>query len=237
MEYFSKKYRRDCLLGALGALLMLVGDLCLSVIPAEQGDSGLFARAAYIDGLFGDWRLPLLMITGSLGMALGFFTVRAFYMMVKPECRVTRMIMLVGGVIYLTTAGMLHAEIGTLADLTGRLSPLLGREETISFIQAQYERMRLATLIPYAGMVLMMIGNAAALLAGKTVLPRRMFVFHILVWQIVFVLIPDIRQALGMGVTTCNFIMSQGSGNAALFIWMAANAVYSGRLKTEESKR
>mgnify|MGYP004533236481 CR=1 FL=1 len=29
-----KSYRRDCLLGALGALLMLVGDLCLSVIPA-----------------------------------------------------------------------------------------------------------------------------------------------------------------------------------------------------------
>ena len=29
-----KSYRRDCLLGALGALLMLAGDLCLSVIPA-----------------------------------------------------------------------------------------------------------------------------------------------------------------------------------------------------------
>ena len=32
-------YRRDCLLGALGALLMLAGDLCLSVIPAFNGDS------------------------------------------------------------------------------------------------------------------------------------------------------------------------------------------------------
>ena len=28
-----KSYRRDCLLGALGALLILAGDLCLSVIP------------------------------------------------------------------------------------------------------------------------------------------------------------------------------------------------------------
>ena len=30
----ARTYRRDCLLGALGALLMLVGDLCLSWIPA-----------------------------------------------------------------------------------------------------------------------------------------------------------------------------------------------------------
>lgn len=44
MDIKQKTYRRDCLLGALGALLMLVGDLCLSVIPAHSGDSGLFAR-------------------------------------------------------------------------------------------------------------------------------------------------------------------------------------------------
>lgn len=41
-----KTYRTDALLGALGAFLMLVGDLCLSVIPASQSDSGLFAREA-----------------------------------------------------------------------------------------------------------------------------------------------------------------------------------------------
>ncbi len=75
---------------------------------------------------------------------------------------------------------------------------------------------------------------AAALLTGKTVLARTMFVFHILVWQIVFVLIPDIRQALGADVSTWDFILSQGSGNAALFIWLSANAVCAGRLKTEE---
>ena len=41
-----KRYRTDALLGALGAFLMLVGDLCLSVIPASPGDSGLFLREA-----------------------------------------------------------------------------------------------------------------------------------------------------------------------------------------------
>lgn len=40
-----KAYRRDSLLGALSALLMLVGDLCLSVIPASAGDSGKSAQA------------------------------------------------------------------------------------------------------------------------------------------------------------------------------------------------
>lgn len=40
-----KAYRRDSLLGALGTLLMLVGDLCLSVIPASAGDSGKSAQA------------------------------------------------------------------------------------------------------------------------------------------------------------------------------------------------
>ena len=36
-----KAYRRDSLLGALGALLMLVGDLCLSVyrpVPETAGN-------------------------------------------------------------------------------------------------------------------------------------------------------------------------------------------------------
>ena len=47
MEALSK---RDCRLGALGAALMLVGDLCLSVIPASQTDHGLFAREAYFLG-------------------------------------------------------------------------------------------------------------------------------------------------------------------------------------------
>ena len=35
-----KTYKRDALLGSLGAFLMLVGDLCLSVIPASGGDNG-----------------------------------------------------------------------------------------------------------------------------------------------------------------------------------------------------
>lgn len=59
-----KAYQRDCLLGALSGLLMLAGDLCLSVVPYTTGDSGLFAREAYLTGGFQPWRLPLLLATG-----------------------------------------------------------------------------------------------------------------------------------------------------------------------------
>lgn len=131
-----KSYRRDCLLGALGALLMLAGDLCLSVIPAFNGDSGLFAREYYLSGAYEPWRLPLLIATGLTGMALGFFTVRACRDQIKPEHRKTRLAILIGGVIYVSSAGALHLFIGSLADWTSTLAPLLGREETAALIQA-----------------------------------------------------------------------------------------------------
>ena len=141
MDIKQKTYRRDCLLGALGALLMLVGDLCLSVIPAHSGDSGLFAREAYLDGSWGEWRLPLLIVTGLCGMALGVFSVRLSYRQIRPQHRGTRLADLAGGVIYIATAGALHLFIGSLADWTNTLAPLLGREETTALIQAQYARL------------------------------------------------------------------------------------------------
>ena len=112
MELDLRAYRRDCWLGALGALFMLAGDLCLSAIPASAGDSGLFLREAYLSGGYEPWR---------------------------------------------------------------------------------------------------------------------MLVFHMLVWQIIFVLIPDLRQLLGAQISTWDFVCSQGSGNASLCIWMAANAIWAER--------
>ena len=224
-----KRYRRDALFGALGALLMLVGDLCLSVIPASPGDSGLFARKAYLNGSWEQWRLPLLVATGLCGMALGFFTVRMSYRQILPQYRKTRAAVLAGGVIYIATAGALHFFIGSLADWTNTLSPLLGREETTALIAEQYARLMPAMFIAYAGMVLLILAGAFALLTKKTVLPRWMFAFHMIVFQVIFVLIPNIRQALGADVSTWDFVLSQGSGNAALCIWMIANAVFAGR--------
>lgn len=227
----------DALLGALGAFLMFVGDLCLSVIPASQGDSGLFAREAYLSGSWEQWRLPLLIATGLCGMALGFFSVRVSYRQIQPQYRRTRIAALVGGVIYIATAGALHLFIGSLADWTSTLSPLLGRDETAALIQSQYDRLMPSMLIAYAGMLLLILTSAFAVLTKKTVMPRWIFVFHMIVFQIVFVLIPDVRQALGAEISTWDFVLSQGSGNAALCIWMIANAVWAGgKIKTEYVK-
>ena len=178
-----KAYQRDCLLGALSGLLMLVGDLCLSVVPYTAGDSGLFAREAYLTGGFQTWRLPLLLATGLAGMALAFFTVRASCRQIKPQYRKTRRAVLTGGVIYMASAGVLHFFIGSLADWTGTLSPLLGREETLAVIQAQYQRLMPSMLIAYAGMVLLILAGFYAVLTKKTVLPRYMAALHMLVWQ------------------------------------------------------
>ena len=233
----AKAYRRDCLLGALGALLMLVGDLCLSIIPAAPGDSGLFTREAYLNGSWEAWRLPLLVATGLCGMALGFFTIRASCRQLQPQCRKTRLLILAGGVIYIATAGALHFFIGSLADWTSTLAPLLGREETAALIQTQYARLMPAMFIAYAGMVLFILTNFFAVLTKKTVLPRWMLAFHLLTWQVVLVLIPDIRQLCGAGVSTWDFVLSQGSGNAALCIWMLANAIWAGgQSKNTEGK-
>ena len=229
-----KAYQRDAVLGALGAFLMLVGDLCLSVIPASPTDSGLFVREAYLSGAWEPWRLPLLLATGLCGMALGFFSVRVSYRQIQPQYRKTRWAVLVGGVIYIATAGALHFFIGSLVDWTSTLSPILGREETTALIQAQYDRLMPAMFIAYAGMVLMILTGAFAVLTKKTVLPRRMFAFHMIVFQIVLVLIPDVRQALGADISTWDFVLSQGSGNAALCIWMLANAAWAGRQMKKE---
>ena len=46
-------------------------------------------------------------------------------------------------------------------------------------------------------MFLFALTNFFAVVTKKTALPRKMILFHMLVWQLVLVLIPDIRQLLG----------------------------------------
>lgn len=89
-------------------------------------------------------------------------------------------------------------------------------------------------LIVYAGMILLILASAIAVLTGKTILPRWMFAFHMIIFQILFVLIPDARKLLGAEVSTWDFVLSQGSGNAALCIWMKANAIWA-RKKQQNS--
>lgn len=221
----KNSYRRDCLLGVLSGALMLVGDLCLSVIPASAGDSGLFLREAYLNGSYPAWRLPLLLGTGVLGMALSYFTVRAACAQIRPECRRLRWLITVSGAVYVSSAGVIHLLIGSLADWTSTLGPLLGQEETAALVLGQYQRLTAALILPYLGMITLILTSFWAVASGRSILPRKMALVHMLVWQIVFAGIPDLRQALGAEISTWDFVLSQGSGNAALLLWMLASAL------------
>lgn len=224
-----KTYRRDALLGALGALFMLAGDLCLSVISPCQCDSGLFIREAYLNGSWEKRRLSLISASGFCGMVLEFFAFRVFYFQVLPQYKKTRTTVLAAGVVIMATAGALHLYIGTLADWTTTLSPLLGRDETIFLIKAQFDRLLPSMYISYVGLALLFLVSGFAVLTGRTILPRWMTALHMIVFQLIFVLIPDIREALGASISTWDYILSQGSTNASLFIWMIMNASWADR--------
>ena len=77
---------------------------------------------------------------------------------------------LVGGVIYVATAGALHLFIGSLADWTNSLALIIGREETIALVQAKYNHLIPAMFISYAGMFLLVLTSIFAVLTKKTVL-------------------------------------------------------------------
>lgn len=210
--------RRDLLLGCLGAALMLVGDLCLSLIPAASTDSGLFVREAYLNGSYQTWRLPLLLGAGLPGMALIAFGVRGLCSQVRPECGKTRRVMELSGLMYIVSAGALHYLIGSMADWTSVLAPLLGREETAALIAGQYARLTLPSALPTAGMVLFLVSGAWAVAAGKTRLPRRMIFCHAVAWQVVFALIPDIRQLLGAQVPRIFTVIAGRFPRATVFV-------------------
>ena len=120
---------------------------------------------------------------------------------------------------------MIHLLIGSLADWTSTLGPILGREETAALVLGQYQRLTAALILPYFGMIALILASFWAVASGRSILPRKMALVHMLVWQIVFAGIPDLRQALGAEISTWDFVLSQGSGNAALLLWMLASAL------------
>lgn len=94
------------------------------------------------------------------------------------------MAVLAGGVIYVATAGALHLFIGSLADWTNTLAPIIGREETVALIQAKYSHLMPAMYVAYAGMILLILTSAFAVVTKKTVLPRWMIVNAVWVFRL-----------------------------------------------------
>ena len=222
MEQKEKiKYQRNCLLGALGAALLIVGDLCISIVPASPADKGLYVRGAYLNGDFQLWRVALLLVTGLVGMFFYAFGIDAISEQILPKYRKTRALVKYAGLMYVASAATLHFLVGTLAYWVTYLSEHIGREQAIAYVDDYY--------IVYIPTALLMLTSLISLLAGRTVMKRSMIVFHIITWQLIFVLIPDIRQAMGADISTLDYVFSQASGNTACLIWLVASFVYSKR--------
>ena len=217
-----KIYRRNCLLGAVGAALMAVGDLCLSIIPAGNGDNGLFIREAYLNGEYQLWRPALLLVTGLIGMFFYTFGIRALHDQILPGCKISRAIVKYCGLGFAVSGSAFHFLIGSLSYWTAYLSPVLGREQTIKTVTDYYDRFVPAMLIVYIPVLALMLTSLIALLRGKTIMPQRSVVFHIITWQIILAGIPDIRQITGAPPATTDYMMSQSSGNIAVLIWLTA---------------
>ena len=65
------------ILGAIGAVLMAVGDWLLSCVPLQATDTGIFDRAYYLSGAYGLWRSVLTVGLGAVGGFLYYFVVKA----------------------------------------------------------------------------------------------------------------------------------------------------------------
>jgi len=229
-----KSCRRNCLLGALGAALMAAGDLVLSMIPPNNSDSGLYLREAYLSGGYPLWRPVFLLVTGIIGIVFYAFGIRAVYDQIRPECKRSRWIVKYGGLVFLVSGAAFHFIIGSLAYWTTYLSQNVGREQAITFVKDYYDRFIPALTILYIPMIALMLVSLVAVLRGKTNMPKWTVVFHIVTWEILLAGIPDIRQALGLPLTTADYVMSQASGNAACLIWFLACCVFSKKTDWEE---
>ena len=53
-----------------------------------------------------------------------------------------------------------------------------------------------------------------------------MLVFNPVIWNLLFVVIPDIAQAMQTPAATWMAVMSQSSANTAIVIWCIAAAIY-----------
>lgn len=124
------------------------------------------------------------------------------------------------------SATTLHFFVGTLAYWVSYLSKHIGHEQAISFVDDYYNCIFPAMIIVYISIVLLIFTSVIALLKKKTIMDRKMIVFHMLVWQLIFMLIPDIRQAFGADASTIDYVLSQASGNVAGFIWLIASYVW-----------
>lgn len=226
MEEKQQEYQKNCLLGAVGAALLIAGDLCLSVVSANKADSGLYMRESYLSGEYPLNRIVILLVTGLIGMFFYAFGIKAIYQQIRPECKILRACIKYGGLGYVVSGATLHFLVGTFAYWITYLSAHIGREQAILFVDDYYNRFMTAIYFVYIPMIVLMLASLIAVLRNKTNMSRWMVIFHIVVWQLIFAGIPDILQVAGAGLSTIGYVCSQASGNTAALIWFLASYIW-----------
>ena len=222
----SKKFIRWCMLGAVGGILMAVGDWLLSCVPLQATDTGMFDRVYYLSGAYGLWRSVLTVGLGAVGGFLYFFVVKALNEDIDTKFRKTKTVQYLCGIFTVAVALTIHTWVATMAWFTTYLGPRIGEESAIAAVTAYQDGMLPAIAPMYVPMILVFGIHFVMLLAGNTRYPRWMLAFHPVAWNILLVVIPDIAQTMQVPAATWMAVMSQSSTNTAIVIWCIAAATY-----------
>lgn len=118
--------------------------------------------------------------------------------------------MTLGGVLCIASAAAIHVLIGSLADWTSTLGPILGAEKTMALISEQFSRILPALFPGYFGLVLVIVVDFWAVLTRRTILPRKMALCHMLVFQLLFC--RNSRSAAGAGLRRFHVGLRSESG-------------------------
>ena len=221
-----KKLIRWYILGAIGAVLMAVGDWLLGCVPLQAADMGMFNRAYYLSGAYGLWRPVLTVGTGAIGGFLDYFMVKALNVDIDVRYRKTKTVQYLCGIFTVAIALTIHTWVATMAWFATYLGPRIGADAALAAVTAYQDAMLPAILPLYLPMLLVFGIHFVMLFAGKTRYPRWMLAFHPVTWNLLLAAVPDIAQAMQMPVATWMSVMSQSSTNSAIMIWCIAAAVY-----------
>ena len=226
MQKANENFIRWCILGAVGGVLMAVGDWLLGCIPLAATDTGMFNRAYYLSGSYGLWRPALIVGLGAGGCFLYYFMVKALNADLDETYRKAKSVQYLCGIFTVAVALAIHLWSATLAWFTTYLGPRIGAGAALTAVTAYQDDMLIAILPMYLPMVLMIGLHFVMLLTGKTRYPKWMLAFHPVTWNVLLVVIPDIAQAMQVPVATWMSVMSQSSTNSSIVIWCIAAAIY-----------
>lgn len=222
----NEKYYQCCILGSIGGLFMASGDWLLSFIPLEVTDTGMFNRAFYLSGSYDLWKPSLVVALGAVGCFLYSFMIKALNADIDPKNKKTKTLQYLSGLFTVAVALAIHLWVATLAWFSTYLGPLIGSESAIKAVTAYQDNMLTAILPMYIPMILFFGIHFIMLVLGKIYYPKWMLIFHPVIWNIIFVAVPDIAVAMHIRVATWMAVMSQSSTNSAIVIWCIAAAVY-----------